>query len=316
MNILETIGNTPLILLEQISKESGANIYVKLEMFNPGGSVKDRASYAYLKQALECGQISKGDTVLEASSGNLAIGLALVCKQLGLHLTACMPETASIERRKLIKAFGATIMLSPATLGMKGAIAFADELENAANSEGQSIFRPNQFQNPAGPKLHYDVTGPEIIKFTTEKDIKLHAFVTGVGSGATFSGVGQSLKEQFSKIYLCPVEPEESAVISGKKPAPHGIQGIGAGFVPDVLNKKIIDEPLLVSTEDAIGMTQKLFKEEGLNVGISTGANVLAAVRLAEKSKFKKKNILTFACDTGERYMSTALFPESQRVVD
>lgn len=313
MNILDTIGKTPLILLEQISKEAGANIYVKLETFNPGGSIKDRASYAYLTNALERGEITKGDTVLEASSGNLAIGLALVCKQLGLQLTACMPETASIERRKLIKALGATIMLSPAALGMKGAIAFVDELEHAAHVEGQKVFRPNQFQNEDGPKLHYEVTGPEIAAFTKENDIKLHAFVAGVGSGATFTGVGRYLKEIYPKIFLCPVEPEESAVISGKKPAPHGIQGIGAGFVPDILDKKLINETLTVSTEDAIAMAQRLFKEEGLNVGISSGANVLASFNLAKRSKFQGKNILTFACDTGERYMSTALFPDDRR---
>lgn len=310
MNIINTIGNTPLILLGQVSKEAGANIYVKLETFNPGGSIKDRASYAYLKNALDRGEIKQGNTVLEASSGNLAIGLAMVCRQLGLHFTACMPETASIERRKLIKAFGATIMLSPAALGMKGAIAFADELEKAAHIEGQTLFRPNQFENPDGPQLHYEVTGPEIYQILKENDIKLHAFVTGVGSGATFSGVGKYLKEQFPKMYVCPIEPEESAVISGKKAGPHGIQGIGAGFVPEVLNTELINEVLTVSTNDALEMAQKLFKEEGLNVGISTGANVLAAFRLAQRSKFQKKNILTFACDTGERYMSTSLFPE------
>jgi len=306
MSILNAIGKTPLIFLRTLSKETGANIYIKAEMFNPGGSVKDRASYAYMEQALKRGDIAKGGTVIEASSGNLGIGLALVCKQLGLNLTIYMPETASIERRKLIKGLGATLILSPAALGMKGALAMAEEMV----SKTKNAFRPNQFANADGPKIHYESTGPEIANFAKEHTMQIDAFVAGVGSGATFTGVGRYLKEKFPHILLCPVEPAESAVLSGNPPAPHGIQGIGAGFIPEVMDIKLISEILKVSTSDAIKTAQDLLNKEGVNAGISTGANVFGALALARRSEFKGKNIITIACDLGERYMSTALFQE------
>lgn len=306
MNILDSIGKTPLIFLKTLSEEAGANIYIKAEMFNPGGSIKDRASYAYITQALKRGDITNDGTVIEASSGNLGIGLALVCKQLGLKLKICMPETASIERRKIIKGLGAELVLSPASLGMKGAIAMAKEIM----SKTTNAFFPNQFTNPDGPKIHYESTGPEIATFAKEQNIQLDAFVAGVGSGATFTGVGRYLKEQFPQIFLCPVEPAESAVLSGNPPAPHGIQGIGAGFIPKVMDTTLISEVLQSSVNDAINTARILLNKESINAGISTGANVFAALTLAKRSEFKGKNIVTIACDLGERYMSTALFQE------
>ena len=306
MSILNTIGKTPLIFLETLSKETGTNIYIKVEMFNPGASIKDRASYAYIQQALNRGDITKGGSVIEASSGNLGIGLALVCKQLGLNLTICMPESASIERRKLIKGLGANLMLSPAALGMKGALAMAEELMQKTSN----AFRPNQFTNPDGPKIHYESTGPEIAQFAKENNIQVDAFVAGVGSGATFTGTGRYLKEQYPAVLLCPVEPAESAVLSGNPPAPHGIQGIGAGFIPEVMDTTLINEILQISTSNALETARELLSKESINAGISTGANVAAALILAKRPEFKGKNIITIACDTGERYMSTALFQD------
>ena len=306
MSILNTIGKTPLVLLETLSKEKGANIYVKAEMFNPGGSIKDRASYTYIEQALKRGDVTKGGTIIEASSGNLGIGLALVCKQLGLNLTICMPESASIERRKLIKGLGATLLLSPAALGMKGALAMAEEMM----AKTSNAFRPNQFTNPDGPKVHYESTGPEIATFAKENNFQIDAFVAGVGSGATFTGVGHYLKEKFPSIVLCPVEPAESSVLSGNPPTPHGIQGIGAGFIPEIMDTSLISEVLQARTSDALDTAKILLNKEGINAGISTGANVFAALTLAKRPEYKGKNIITIACDLGERYMSTALFQE------
>ncbi len=306
MSILNTIGNTPLVFLKTLSKDAGANIYVKMEMFNPGGSVKDRASYAYIKQALARGDLLPGGTVIEASSGNLGIGLALVCKQFDLKLKVCMPESASLERRKLIKGFGAKLLLSPASLGMKGALSMADDLM----AQSKNAFRPNQFTNPDGPRVHYENTGPEIVKAANKRGIHIDAFIAGVGSGATFTGTGRYLKELFPRVYLCPVEPTESAVLSGKEPAPHGIQGIGAGFIPEVMDTTLISEVLQASTTDAINTAQLLLETEGINAGISTGANVFAALMLAGRPEFAGKNIITIASDLGERYMSTALFQE------
>lgn len=306
MNIIESIGNTPLIHLKNISEEVGANIYVKAEMRNPGGSIKDRASLAYIKDALATGKLTKDGTVIEATSGNLGIGLAVVCAEMGIKLIVCMPESASIERRKLMKALGAEIILTPAAKGMSGAQEKAEELfKNAKNA-----FRPNQFSNPIGPKAHYETTGPEIFAQAQKEHINIDAFVAGAGSGATFMGTGKYLKEQYPNIFLGIIEPAESPVLSGKPAAPHGIQGIGANFVPEIIDKSLITEILTVDTQTAKEAARKALKMDALNAGISSGANIACAMALAARKEFQGKNIVTIACDTGERYMSTDLFLE------
>lgn len=304
MDILASIGNTPLIYLKNLSKEAGANIYVKAEMRNPGGSIKDRASLAYIKDALATGKLTKDGTVIEATSGNLGIGLAVVCAELGIKLVVCMPESASIERRKLMQGLGAEIVLTPAGKGMSGAQEKAEELFNTA----KNAYRPNQFSNPIGPKAHYETTGPEIYAEAQKNNIHIDAFVAGAGSGATFMGIGKYLKEQYFHIFLGIIEPEESAVLSGKPAAPHGIQGIGANFVPSIIDRSIISEILTVSTQTAKEFARKSLKMDALNAGISSGANIAAAAALAKRPEFQGKNIITIACDTGERYMSTDLF--------
>lgn len=306
MNIIESIGNTPLIHLKNLSEEAGANIYVKAEMRNPGGSIKDRASLAYIKDALASGKLTKDGTVIEATSGNLGIGLAVVCAEMGIKLIVCMPESASIERRKLMKALGAEIVLTPAAKGMSGAQEKAEELfKNAKNA-----FRPNQFSNPIGPKAHYETTGPEIFREAQKEHINIDAFVAGAGSGATFMGTGKFLKEQYPNIFLGIIEPAESPVLSGKPASPHGIQGIGANFVPDIIDKNLITEILTVDTQTAREAARKALKMDALNAGISSGANIACAMALAKRTEFHGKNIVTIACDTGERYMSTDLFLE------
>lgn len=306
MNIIESIGNTPLIHLKNLSEEAGANIYVKAEMRNPGGSIKDRASLAYIKNALAIGKLTKDGTVIEATSGNLGIGLAVVCAEMGIKLIVCMPESASIERRKLMKALGAEIVLTPAAKGMSGAQEKAEELyKNAKNA-----FRPNQFSNPIGPRVHYETTGPEIHAQAQKEHINIDAFVAGAGSGATFVGTGKYLKEQYPNIFLGIIEPAESPVLSGKSAAPHGIQGIGANFVPDIIDKSLITEILTVDTKTAKEAARKALKMDALNAGISSGANIACAMALAKRPEFQGKNIVTIACDTGERYMSTDLFLE------
>lgn len=306
MNIIESIGNTPLIHLKNLSEEAGANIYVKAEMRNPGGSIKDRASLAYIKDALAIGKLTKDGTVIEATSGNLGIGLAVVCAEMGIKLIVCMPKSASIERRKLMKALGAEIVLTPAAKGMSGAQEKAEELyKNAKNA-----FRPNQFSNPIGPRAHYETTGPEIHAQAQKEHINIDAFVAGAGSGATFMGTGKYLKEQYPNIFLGIIEPAESPVLSGKPAAPHGIQGIGADFVPDIIDKSLITEILTVDTPTAKEAARKALKMDALNAGISSGANIACAMALANRPEFQGKNIVTIACDTGERYMSTDLFLE------
>lgn len=304
MDILSSIGNTPLIHLKNLSKEVGTNIYVKAEMRNPGGSIKDRASLAYIKDALATGKLTKDGTVIEATSGNLGIGLAVVCAELGIKLVVCMPESASIERRKLMQGLGAEIVLTPASKGMGGAQEKAEELFNST----KNAYRPNQFSNPIGPKAHYETTGPEIFAEAKKNNIHLDAFVAGAGSGATFMGVGKYLKEQYPHIFLGIIEPAESPVLSGKPAAPHGIQGIGANFVPDIIDRSMISEILTVDTPTAKEFARKALKTDALNAGISSGANIAAAVALAARKEFQGKNIATIACDTGERYMSTDLF--------
>ena len=299
MKILTAIGKTPLVKLSKISKNLPSDIFVKLESKNPMGSVKDRIALAMIESAEADGRISPGATIIEPTSGNTGIGLAFVSAVKGYKLILTMPETMSVERRKLLKILGAELVLTPGNKGMKGAI---DEAERLI-SENSAAFMPQQFKNPANPAVHYNTTGPEIWQDTNGE---IDFFVAGVGTGGTITGVATFLKEQKPEIKIVAVEPENSPVISGGKPGPHKIQGIGAGFIPDVLNKKIIDDVILVNAENAGEISRRLAKEEGIFCGISSGANVLAAIELAKKNDNKK--IVTVICDTGERYLSTWLF--------
>ena len=306
MNILDTIGHTPLILLDNISAELPARIWVKNESRNPGGSIKDRAARGYIEAALASGALAPGGTVVEATSGNLGIGLAVVCAKKGLRLMLTMPASASMERRALLKALGAELVLTPAEQGMQGAIEKADEL--IASIPG--AFRPDQFSNPDGPRIHYENTGLEIVEDCRAEDMAPAAFLAGVGSGATFVGTSRRLKEAFPGIFCAAVEPEESPMLSQGRAAAHGIQGIGANFVPAVFDRSVADDILTVSTEDAMQVARMLMAKEALNCGITSGANVCAAMRLAARPEFAGRDIVTIAPDTGERYLSTALFPK------
>ena len=306
MNILDTIGHTPLILLDALSAELPARIWVKNESRNPGGSIKDRAARGYIEAALASGALAPGGTVVEATSGNLGIGLAVVCAKKGLRLMLTMPASASMERRALLKALGAELVLTPAEQGMQGALAKADEL--LASIPG--AFRPDQFSNPQGPRIHYETTGLEIVDDCRANSMTPAAFLAGVGSGATFVGTSCRLKEAFPGIFCAAVEPEESPMLSQGRAAAHGIQGIGANFVPAVFDRTVADDILTVSTEDAMATARLLMAKEALNCGITSGANVCAAMRLAARPEFAGRDIVTIAPDTGERYLSTALFPK------
>ena len=306
MNILDTIGHTPLILLDALSAELPARIWVKNESRNPGGSIKDRAARGYIEAALASGALAPGGTVVEATSGNLGIGLAVVCAKKGLRLMLTMPASASMERRALLKALGAELVLTPAEQGMQGALAKADEL--LASISG--AFRPDQFSNPQGPRIHYETTGLEIVDDCRANSVTPAAFLAGVGSGATFVGTSRRLKEAFPGIFCAAVEPEESPMLSQGRAAAHGIQGIGANFVPAVFDRTVADDILTVSTEDAMATARLLMAKEALNCGITSGANVCAAMRLATRPEFAGRDIVTIAPDTGERYLSTALFPK------
>ena len=306
MNILDTIGHTPLILLDALSAELPARIWVKNESRNPGGSIKDRAARGYIEAALVSGALAPGGTVVEATSGNLGIGLAVVCAKKGLRLMLTMPASASMERRALLKALGAELVLTPAEQGMQGALAKADEL--LASIPG--AFRPDQFSNPQGPRIHYETTGLEIVDDCRANGVTPAAFLAGVGSGATFVGTSRRLKEAFPGIFCAAVEPEESPMLSRGRAAAHGIQGIGANFVPAVFDRTVADGILTVSTEDAMATARLLMAKEALNCGITSGANVCAAMLLAARPEFAGRDIVTIAPDTGERYLSTALFPK------
>lgn len=304
-NLTDLIGNTPLLELANYGKNNGvgATIVAKLEYFNPAGSVKDRIGYAMIKDAEEKGLISKGSTLIEPTSGNTGVGLAFVSAARGYRLILTMPETMSIERRKLLKAYGAEIVLTPGEAGMKGAIQKAEEL--AKEIPGAIILQ--QFKNPANPAIHRETTAEEIWRDT---DGKVDIFVAGVGTGGTVSGVGQTLKKKNPNIKIVAVEPATSPVLSGGKPGPHKIQGIGAGFVPDVFDRSVVDEIIPVKNEDAFETSRKLAKSEGLLVGISSGAATYAATILAKREENKGKTIVVLLPDTGERYLSTTLFSE------
>lgn len=302
-NITELIGNTPLVRLNKASERCGANIIAKCEFMNPTSSVKDRIGFNMIRRAIEAGDIVDGTTIIEPTSGNTGIALAANCAALNLKLILTMPESMSIERRKLLKAFGAELVLTPAALGMSGAIAKADEL----GLEIPNSIVLQQFKNPSNPEIHMLTTAQEILRDT---DKKLDAFVAAVGTGGTLSGTSKVLKEQIKNIAIFAVEPLNSAVLSGECAGAHAIQGIGAGFIPDTLDTTVYGEVIKVSNEDAINTAKMLAREEGLLVGISAGANVFATMQIASREEFKGKTLLTILCDTGERYLSTDLFSE------
>jgi cysteine synthase A len=302
-NVIELIGNTPLVKLAAPSEACGATIIGKCEFMNPTSSVKDRIGANMIRSAMEQGQINEATVIIEPTSGNTGVALASVCAALNLKLTLTMPESMSIERRNLLKALGANLVLTPAAAGMKGAIDKAEELN--AGIENSIILQ--QFQNPANPEIHRKTTAVEILRDTDEK---LDVFIAAVGTGGTLTGTSQVLKEKLPDLHVVAVEPKDSPVLSGGKPGPHKIQGIGAGFVPDVLDTHIYSEVIQVSNEDAMETAKMLAKSEGLLVGISAGANVFAAMQVGSRPEFQGKTIVTILCDTGERYLSTPLFSE------
>ena len=300
-NILEKVGGTPLVEISNKLNKGGAKVLAKVEYFNPGGSVKDRIALSMVEAAEKSGVLKPGATIIEPTSGNTGVGLALVSAVKGYHLILTMPETMSIERRKLAAAYGAEIVLTPGAAGMKGAIAKANELHEATPN---SII-PQQFENPANPERHYRTTGQEILRDT---DGRVDVFVAGVGTGGTLSGVGKALKEANPAVKVFAVEPDTSPVLSEGHAGPHKIQGIGAGFVPKTLDTKIYDGVIPVSAENAGATARAAAKEEGLLVGISSGAALYAALELAKKPEFAGKRIVALLPDTGERYLSTWLF--------
>ena len=297
--LTDLIGDTPLLELGTYRDEN--NLIAKVEYFNPLGSVKDRVANAMIETAIKEGKINKDTVIIEPTSGNTGIGLAFVTATKGLHLILTMPETMSIERRRIVAALGAEVVLTPGAEGMKGAIAKAEALKE----EYGNAFIPQQFENEANPKIHFETTGPEIWRDT---DGKVDIFVAGVGTGGTVTGIGKYIKSQNPNAKIVAVEPATSAVLSGKKPGPHKIQGIGAGFVPKVLDLDIVDEIIPVENDDAFNASRAVAKAEGLLVGISAGASIYAATELAKRPENKGKNIVILLPDTGERYLSTTLF--------
>jgi len=302
-NIIETVYNTPLVKLNKLVPGNGSTIAVKCEFFNPLASVKDRIGRAMIEAAERDGIINKDTHIIEPTSGNTGIALAFVCASRGYKLTLTMPESMSLERRAMLRALGANLVLTPAAEGMKGAIGKAAELVAA----GDNAWMPQQFENPANPEVHYRTTGPEIWNDT---DGKVDFLVAGVGTGGTISGAGKYLKEQNPDIKCIAVEPVESPVISGGQPGPHKIQGIGAGFVPRNLNLDVIDGTQTVTSAEAFEWARKVMQQEAIFGGISTGANVCAANKIAEQNP--GKTIVTIGCSFGERYLSTAMFADLQ----
>ena len=302
---LGLIGNTPLVEAVNIEKELGleTRILLKLEYFNPAGSVKDRIAKAMIEDAEEKGVLKEGSVIIEPTSGNTGIGLAAIAAAKGYRIILTMPETMSVERRNILKAYGAELVLTDGALGMKGAIAKADELAK----EIPNSFIPGQFVNPANPAIHKSTTGPEIWKDT---DGEVDYFIAGVGTGGTITGVGEYLKSQNPDVKVVAVEPDSSPVLTEGKSGPHKIQGIGAGFVPDVLNTKIYDEIIRVENDDAFATGKLIAKKEGVLVGISSGAALYAALQLSKRPENKGKTIVVLLPDTGDRYYSTPLFTE------
>ena len=304
-NITDLIGNTPLVELNNITNKNEllANVYGKVEFFNPGGSIKDRIAKAMIEDAERQGILKEGSVIIEPTSGNTGIGLAMVAASKGYRIIITMPSTMSIERRNLMKAYGAEVVLTDGAKGMKGAIEEAERLAN----EIPNSFMPKQFDNKINPEIHFKTTGPEIWNDT---DGNIDIFVAGVGTGGTISGIGRYLKSKNPRVKIIAVEPSSSPVLSGGKPGSHKIQGIGAGFVPNTLDTSIFDEIIKVENEDALEMGRNIAKKQGVLVGISSGANVWASIEVAKRIENKGKTIVTILPDTGERYLSTAMFSE------
>jgi len=298
-SVSELIGQTPIVKLNRLVEEDSAEVYVKLEFMNPGSSVKDRIGLAMIEAAEQDGTLKPGDTIVEPTSGNTGIGLAMVAAAKGYKAILVMPETMSMERRNLLRAYGADLVLTPGPEGMGGAIRKAEEL-----SKENGYFMPQQFKNIANPEVHRLTTGPEIVE---QMGDQLDAFISGIGTGGTISGAGSVLKENYPNIKICAVEPADSPVLSGGKPGPHKIQGIGAGFVPDTLNTEVYDEVIQVTNDQAFEYARRMGREEGILVGISSGAAVYAALQTAKKLG-KGKKVLAIIPSNGERYLSTPLY--------
>ncbi|MFD0962075.1 cysteine synthase A [Paenibacillus chungangensis] len=302
-SVTELIGDTPLVRLNRLVSEDSAEIYVKLEYQNPGASVKDRIAISMVEVAEQEGRIKPGDTLVEPTSGNTGIGLALVAAAKGYRAILVMPETMSVERRNLLRAYGAELVLTPGSEGMNGAVRKAEELVQ----ENPSYFMPQQFKNQANVKIHRETTGPEIVEAINSLDGKLDAFIAGIGTGGTISGAGEVLKQNFEGVKVYAVEPAASPLLSGGNPGPHKIQGIGANFVPDILNREIYDGVIAVENEDAFEYARRAAKEEGILCGISSGAAIYAALKVA-KELGKGKRVVAIVPSNGERYLSTPLF--------
>ncbi|MCY8859209.1 cysteine synthase A [Bacillus atrophaeus] len=299
-SITELIGNTPIVKLNRLVEENSADVYLKLEYMNPGSSVKDRIGFAMIEAAEKEGKLKAGDTIIEPTSGNTGIGLAMVAAAKGLKAILVMPDTMSMERRNLLRAYGAELVLTPGAEGMKGAIKKAEDL-----AEEHGYFVPQQFNNPANAEIHRQTTGKEIVEQFGED--QLDAFVAGIGTGGTITGAGEVLKEAYPSIRIYAVEPSDSPVLSGGKPGPHKIQGIGAGFVPEILNTEVYDEIFPVKNEEAFEYARKAAREEGILGGISSGAAIYAALQVAKKLG-KGKKVLAVIPSNGERYLSTPLY--------
>ncbi|MEC0311715.1 cysteine synthase A [Bacillus subtilis] len=299
-SITELIGNTPIVKLNRLADENSADVYLKLEYMNPGSSVKDRIGLAMIEAAEKEGKLKAGDTIIEPTSGNTGIGIAMVAAAKGLKAILVMPDTMSMERRNLLRAYGAELVLTPGAEGMKGAIKKAEEL-----AEKHGYFVPQQFNNPSNPEIHRQTTGKEIVE--QFGDDQLDAFVAGIGTGGTITGAGEVLKEAYPSIKIYAVEPSDSPVLSGGKPGPHKIQGIGAGFVPDILNTEVYDEIFPVKNEEAFEYARRAAREEGILGGISSGAAIYAALQVAKKLG-KGKKVLAIIPSNGERYLSTPLY--------
>jgi len=304
-SMAELIGKTPLVRLNKLSEGLGGVLVAKLESCNPGGSIKDRIGASMIDAAIQAGLVTSDSLIVEPTSGNTGIGLALICATKGLKLVLTMPESMSVERRKLLAGFGARIVLTPAAEGMSGAIARARELVE----QTPGAFMPMQFDNPANPAAHRAGTAPEIWDDT---DGQVACFVAGVGSGGTITGVGQVLKQKNPAVRIVAVEPSDSPVLSGGKAGPHKIQGIGAGFVPGVLDTKVYDEVIQVGAAEAFATARRLMREEGISCGISSGANAFAAMQVAARPEMAGRLVVFIVCDTGERYISTPLFDEAE----
>ncbi|MBZ4688163.1 MAG: cysK [Clostridiales bacterium] len=303
-NISDLIGKTPLVKINKLDGAENAIVLAKMEYFNPGGSVKDRIAKNMIEVAEKEGKLKEGGMIVEPTSGNTGVGLALMSAVKGYRLVLTMPETMSVERRKLFKALGAEVVLTPGDKGMKGAIEKAKEIVR----ENPNSFMPQQFENPANPEIHRQTTAEEIWEDTNGK---VDIVVGGVGTGGTITGIGEVLKKRKPDVRIVAVEPAESAVLSGEDPGPHKIQGIGAGFVPEIFNSEVVDEIIKVKSEEAFAVSRKLAREEGLLVGISSGAAMHAALEIAkEQDKVSSRTIVVILPDTGERYLSTPLFEE------